>query len=136
GEVIRSNQGLYHQLLSTSGVTPSTMGLFVLSHTDLSSILSASNNIVRVVFRVKTNRRYDDEDYCELPSGHCFSGHVGAAIVDDVQYGFNALPNTVLGLFENASDINNSPGMPATAAWKSTGKPPGATYHTASLSGL
>ncbi len=86
---------------------------------------------VRVVFRVKTNRGSDDEDYGAAKA--FTSGTRGAAIIDNVsvtQGGGNLVTN---GDFEASNSIDNSTGVAATAAWKSTGKPPGVFVHVHSV---
>ncbi len=87
----------------------------------LADIISAGGGKVRIAFRVKTNRGTSDEDY--VASGHT-SYTRGAAIVDNV-----VANGTTIGDFESASDIDNNPAVAATAAWKSTGKPPGVYVH-------
>lgn len=91
----------------------------------------AAGSTVRVVFRVKTNRGNDDEDY-GAAAGFT-SGTRGAAIIDNVnitQGGGNLVD---FGDFENANSVDNSTGTPATLAWKSTGKPPGIYAHVHSV---
>jgi len=83
---------------------------------------------VRLVFRVKTNRGFDDEDaFVSLFS----SSTRGAAIVDDVVIQKNGTGGNLItnGDFESASSIDNATGVTATTAWKSTGKPPGVYAH-------
>jgi hypothetical protein len=75
---------------------------------------------VRIVFRVKTNRGWSDED-TGFNAGS--SGTKGAAIVDDVVANGWAVAN---GDFEAAGSINNA--AAADAAWHSTGKPVGEDY--------
>jgi hypothetical protein len=89
-----------------------------------------NNNKVRLVFRVKTNRGFDDQGTAYT------SNRRGAAVVDRVSYTLTGSPENTFGDFENASDINNDNGTPATAAWKSTGKPPQPLFHTHALSNL
>ena len=80
--------------------------------------LLARNNRIRLVFRVKTNRGNSDDEGIAYSSNRA-----GAAVVDEVQY--RITPNaafTSFGTFDSPSEINNNPGVPATQAWKSTGK--------------
>src|SRR5207249_6345148 len=128
------------QLVSTGGSngTPAApiLANITLTQAQVNAILDADGGSgnggrLRLVFRVKTNRGYDDENQGNAPAegtnnaaGGFSSLTRGAAIVDDVSVtggGATALANG----FESASDINNSTGVPATTAWKSTGKPPG-----------
>src|SRR5262245_16248511 len=84
---------------------------------------------VRIVFRVKTNRGFDDENQGNA-SAAFDSGTRGAAIVDNVMVNGWAAAD---GNFEAANAINNDPAVPATSAWKSTGKPPGLSFHVHSV---
>ncbi len=108
----------YYELLSTYGVGNGTPSFVIPA-----SVLDAMGGSVRVVFRVKTNRGWDDEDSY---NSTFTSGGSGAAIVDDisVQDGGNA--PAVTG-FELAGDIDNN--AAPTAAWRTTGKPPGVFFH-------
>jgi hypothetical protein len=135
-EVVKINTPgtTYKELLSVAGINgtpalPITVNTS-LTQTQANNILDADGGSgnggrIRIVFRVKTNRGFDDEN-----NGNCgfTSGTAGAAIIDDVSMsggGATALTNG----FESAGDVNNSTGVPATAAWKSTGKPPAAWFH-------
>src|SRR5262245_52772697 len=84
---------------------------------------------VRIVFRVHTNRGFDDENQGN-PSAAFDSGTRGAAIVDNVVV--NGWP-AANGDFEAADAINNDPAVDATTAWKSTGKPPAVYFHAHSV---
>jgi hypothetical protein len=83
--------------------------------------VGAGGGTVRLVFRVKTNRGSDDEDY---GAAAAFTSNTrGAAIVDNVtvtQGGGNLVAG---GDFEGSMN----------AAWKSTGKPPGVYVHVHSV---
>ncbi|HUO37172.1 MAG TPA: hypothetical protein VMU34_04680, partial [Mycobacterium sp.] len=118
-EVIAIDQP-YYELLSTWGVTAGTQNPTI---TIPASYMDALGSKARLVFRVKTNRGWDDED--EAVSTFS-SGGAGAAIVDqiDVKNGVTDLGTTG---FENASDIDNT--AAPTAAWRTTGKPPGVFFH-------
>ena len=89
--------------------------------------VSNPSHIVRLVFRVKTNYNYSDEDYgnaTTVANGFASYGR-GAALIDDVK-----MNGTVIGDFEPAGlDIDNSLAVAATAAWKSTGKPTALYVH-------
>jgi hypothetical protein len=88
----------------------------------------AGNGCLRLVFRVKTNRDFDDGDAAS--TGYT-SNTAGAAILDDV---------TVSGAggfsvgFEDAGDVDNV--APPTAAFHTTGKPPAAFWHVHDLATL
>jgi len=127
------------ELLSASGetgtmdaggtITPSLANLVVPSAVLSGRLgLGSAGGAVRLVFRIKTNRGFDDEDYALGLSGFT-SQTRGAAIVDDVSVTQGG-PNLVhFGDFESAASIDNRTTVPATAAWKSTGKPPGIYAH-------
>ena len=137
-EVLRIGTANHIQVLSAAGVNGSMAGdgtitpahaTVVLSGAALQakSIITGAGGTVRLVFRVKTNRGSDDEDYGAARSFN--SGTRGAAIIDNVtltQGGGNLVD---FGDFESASSIDNNTGTPATSAWKSTGKPPGIYAH-------
>lgn len=125
----------YRELLTLSGVTATQVANLNLPPNGIvQQILDAdgtgNGGTVRLVFRVKTNRGFDDED--SFRSGFS-SGTAGAAVVDAIVVNGWAAS---LGDFENPGDINNDPAVPATSAWKSTGKPPGANFHLHDLSSL
>ncbi len=136
-EVLKINApGLtYREVLSVAGVNGTTAAPAHFSQSFNQAVINpildadgvaGDGGKVRLVFRVKTNRGFDDENY-----GNSFfsSGTAGAAILDDV-----AVNGATIGDFESAgSGIDNDPTVPATAAWKSTGKPPGAYFHAHSL---
>ena len=129
----------YRELLSTAGVNPAgadsgaNNSYVTLTRTISSSTLSSmltKNNKIRLVFRVKTNRGFDDE-------GTAYSSNDrGAVVVDAVTYQIGAGPVVSFGDFENASDINNATNVSAVTAWKSTGKPPSIYMHTHLFSDL
>jgi len=83
---------------------------------------------VRLVFRVKTNRGFDDENGGGTAAFN--SGTRGAAIVDNVVVNSWAAAE---GDFEATNAINNDTAVDATNAWKSTGKPPAAYFHAHSV---
>ncbi len=88
-----------------------------------------AGGIVRLVFRVKTNRGFDDEGTAYSSLGR------GAAIVDNISLtgGISSLTSG----FDAPSEINNvvEPGGAALTSWKSTGKPPAVYMHTHPLDG-
>lgn len=110
------------QLVSLSGTASGTASIS-LTNAQIQPILDAQpgpGGKVRIVFRVKTNRGWSDED-------NGFNGGSslgkGAAIVDDVVANGWAASN---GDFEAVGSIDNSVG--ADLAWRSTGKPVGEDY--------
>jgi hypothetical protein len=133
GSPISNPQPLYYrELLSVGGNWPagsdSVSGSsyvdtsFVIPNAVLTPLLQ-KNNKIRLVFRVKTNRGFDDQ-------GTSYSSNQrGAAVIDRVSYQLTGNPAVTFGDFENAADINNDPNVSAVAAWKSTGKPPGILHH-------
>jgi hypothetical protein len=122
----------YRELLSVAGNWPvgadSALGgsyvdtTFTITSAALAPLLR--NNRARLVFRVKTNRGFDDQGLAYT------SNQRGAAVVDRVSYRIGAGSEVVFGDFENASDIENATNVSAVDAWKSTGKPPGIFHHT------
>jgi hypothetical protein len=123
----------YKELLSVAGNWPtsaesvSTTAYVDTSFTIPNSALApmlTKNNLLRLVFRVKTNRGFDDQGTAYT------SNQRGAAVIDRVSYQLGANPAVTIGDFENASDIDNDPNASAVSAWKSTGKPPGIFHHT------
>jgi hypothetical protein len=135
-EVLRVNeqissgmQAMYVELLSVADTVPATAKSVLIRAAKVRR-LAAGGGRLRLVFRVKTNRGYDDEYHL---SGE--SGSSGAAVVDDVTYRIGTGATVMLGDFENAGAINNADGSPL-ASWKSTGKPPGLLFHPHDLASL
>jgi hypothetical protein len=148
GELIRASEAGKHWEVYTSYgnqpaiAAPADSNLFAtitanrnVTYGDLMAAAQASNgnNKIRLVFRVKTNRGFDDNDGSN--AGAYTSGYQGAAQLDDVAIDLGSGPVS-LGGFENASDIDNNPATPATSAWKTSSKPPAAHFHVHQLSGL
>jgi hypothetical protein len=125
------------EIVSTAGINapaPVSCNVGALYPTELQAIKDADGSTgdggtVRIVFRVKTNRGFDDEN-AGNPSSSFNSGTRGAAIVDNVVVNSWAAAN---GNFEAADAINNDTGVAADAAWKSTGKPPAIYFHVHSV---
>ena len=120
-----------HLPSSESVVVSDGVGALGIYETELNAILDAdgvdgNGGTVRLVFRVKTNRNSDDE------IGYS-SGTKGAAIVDNVLWTGGSAAD---GDFESATSINNRTDVAATAAWKSTGKPPSVFFHVDQLATL
>ncbi|HEY3216373.1 MAG TPA: FlgD immunoglobulin-like domain containing protein [Candidatus Eisenbacteria bacterium] len=80
-----------------------------------------TKHVVRLVFRVKTNRGFDDENSGN--AGGYSSGGNGAALVTSVTIGGVAIANPLTA----AGDIDNT--QTAFDRWRSTGKPPGVFAH-------
>jgi hypothetical protein len=92
--------------------------------------VNGNGGVVRLVFRVKTNRGFDDENGGN-PGAAYNSGTQGAAIVDNVSWTGSSAAD---GNFEATNAINNTISAPATTTWKSTGKPPAVYFHREHLS--
>ena len=93
---------------------------------------------LRYVFRVHTNLGFDDENTLISNSTSYNSGYQGAVQLDDVQVDTGSGFATI-GDFEGtdpAKDIDNSGGVTAANAWKSTGKPPAMYFHVHDLADL
>ncbi|HKQ59537.1 MAG TPA: FlgD immunoglobulin-like domain containing protein [Candidatus Eisenbacteria bacterium] len=138
-EVLRCTNGdaHYKELVSYAGIhTPTAVSVDVgaLYPTVLQDIKDADGStgnggIVRLVFRVKTNRGFDDENGGN-PAAGFDSGTRGAAIVDNVIV--NGWP-AGQGDFEATDAINNDTAVLPLNAWKSTGKPPAVYFHLHSV---
>jgi len=134
-ETIQAVDGYYVQLLSVAGINGSGGGgsaipaSFTVPNSALTDILANGNNKVRLVFRVKTNRGYDDDHIF----GEAYSsGKNGAAQVDDVTYSHTGGSSPAgWGDFEAAGSIDNT--ADALDAWRSTGKPPFASGHVENI---
>lgn len=137
-EVLRVNEpGVpYVELLSRAGDTPldtlagDTAFAATLSNGVIQPILDAQpgpGGIVRLVFRVKTNSLTSDQTGGATYS----SASRGAAILDEV-----AVNSAVIGAFESPDDVDDRASVPATSAWKSTGKPPATYWHAEALSAI
>jgi len=142
GELIRANEASGHyEVYTTWGNRPpiasaadSNLSLDVCAMRNVTygTLQSTWGNKVRLVFRVKTNRGFDDQDGSVAAYN---SGRQGAAQLDSVSVDLGA-GSVLIGDFENQSDINNDAGCPATAAWKTSSKPPAIAFHTHELSDL
>jgi hypothetical protein len=132
-EVVRANEtGLYMEIHSDTGLVLPTTKTVTIPNTTLAPMLTASQGRVRLVFRVKTNRGFDDQGTAYSSAG------AGAAVVDNVSYQMVGGPASPAGWgdFESEGSINNAVSTPATEAWKATGKPPGHYAHVAELATL
>jgi hypothetical protein len=138
-EVVQSVDGLYKEIFAASGSNAATPVNVEIPNADLTDMLAASSGKLRLVFRVKTNRTWDDEHSVYTTGGLPGSGGKGAAQVDAVSYSFGAGPASAAGWgnFEDGGDlIDNDLGVDALNAWKSTGKPPQNYIHAEALSAL
>lgn len=118
-------------ILSVAGNNSVTGATQTISAANLAPYRDGSGR-VRVCFRVKTNRGFDDTG-----TGYT-SGGAGAAWVDNVVLDHSGAGGAeVSSAFSAASEINNTPevGGYAINSWKSTGKPPGILAHTHPLDG-
>jgi FlgD Ig-like domain len=146
GEVIRGNEGFYTQILSRGGTIGATAFSATVSAAELDRITTSPSagvsNVVRLVFRVKTNQTFSDESVNNAGSS---SNGAGAAVVDNVTVQKDAGAVTAIGGFESVSEINNSmnfgpygnrshPNHPINT-WKSTGKPTKVYGHVHPLAG-
>lgn len=123
-EVIDVNSGApYRQLFGAAGNNAAQTVTVGFLAQDLGGATTA-----RLVFRLKTNRGFDDE--AGSISGAYSSGGRGAVQLDDVELdtgsGFALIPG---GDFELQSDIDNDTAVSASTKWKSTGKPPAVYTH-------
>jgi hypothetical protein len=135
-EVLRIFEGgsvPYYRIFAAAGNNPTdtlaatpSSGTLVVPAASVDLIRNAPGNtdhIVRLVFRVKTNRGFADDD------GLFDSATRGAAIVDDV-----VVNGVTIGDFEQPEEggvnaIDNRTGAGAFNVWKSTGKPPSIWFH-------
>lgn len=125
----------YHQIMTTLGrdsVYRSTAKSVSLANTVIQPMLDArgvgGGGVIRVVFRVKTNQSFSDE---QNTGGSFVSTNQGAAIIDDVVIG--ALTTD----FDHAGEINNTVEANGAAllAWHATGKSPKLMAHTHPIQG-
>ncbi|HKQ59536.1 MAG TPA: FlgD immunoglobulin-like domain containing protein [Candidatus Eisenbacteria bacterium] len=138
-EVLRCVSGDQHykELASYAGIhnpTAISVNVGALYPSVLQDIKDADGStgdggVVRLVFRVKTNRGFDDENGGN-PAASFDSGTRGAAIVDNIVV--NGWP-AAHGDFEAADAINNDTAVLPVDAWKSTGKPPAVYFHAHSV---
>ena len=88
------------------------------------------------MFRIKTNKVFDDD--FDGSQDIYNSAYLGAAQVDDVQIDGDGAGYQTIGTFESGDptrdNIDNS--QPASAAWRSTGKPPGVFEHVADVNAI
>lgn len=140
-EIIRVNEAanLWKQIDRDTGTVALASKSVVIPNAVLAPILAASGNKVRLVFRVHTNRGFDDQ-------GTAYNSlNQGAAVLDDVTYsvsggGGGASP-AGWGTFENGTGsgegrIDNAVATDPLNAWKSTGKPPSQYPHAHALASL
>jgi hypothetical protein len=121
GELVRANEpGRYLELFSTAGNNDLTV-----TRSIPFAALQGWGLKIRLVFRVKTNHGFDDQDSGE--SGYS-SGGAGAAQVDDVTINLGS-GAVLIGDFEASGSIDNSSQTNPLDVWKSTGKPPGIYFH-------
>jgi hypothetical protein len=132
-EVIRSNEaGLWKQIDRDTGSVALATKSVTIPNSILAPMLAASGGKVRLVFRVHTNRGFDDQGTAYTSAG------AGAAVLDNVTYQMVGGPASPGGWgdFESATSINNATAVDPANAWKSTGKPAQAYAHAHALSDL
>jgi hypothetical protein len=112
----------YKEILSTAGITNVSGGVTFPVAVGASMI---SGGKTRLVFRIKTNRGFDDEDN---GANGFSSGTAGAAIIDDVVVSGTGVTGFTVG-FESAGDIDNN----SATAFHSTGKPVGNWAHVENI---
>ena len=134
---------VYKELVSVSGgdslaaatsysdVIPAA---FINQIIDADAGTGAGTGRMRLVFRVKTNRLFDDTN---APASFS-SGTRGAALVDNVTFNGVTIGNFELNEGTTGSSnanaaVNNSTSVNALQNWKSTGKPPEVYWHVAQL---
>ncbi|MGH3055602.1 MAG: hypothetical protein ACRDL7_11560, partial [Gaiellaceae bacterium] len=100
--------------------------------------LAAHSGKVRVVFRVHTNRGFDDENILVSTPANYNSDYMGAVEVDNVTLRRGTGGAVTLGNFDGTGPLtfNNDPTVAALNAWKSTGKPPAVFAHVVNLNTL
>ncbi len=137
-EVLRIFDGSpYYCLMSVAGNVPADTAdatptaALTLPAAGVDAIRAVSGGAVRIVFRVKTNRGFSDDD----GGGGFSSATRGAAMIDNVIVNGNNI-----GDFEGAEQsgvnaIDNRPGASPLNNWKSTGKPPSIHFHLGNLEG-
>ncbi len=120
-----------HQPADTLSATPSASVTIPGSYVD--AIRTATGNtggVVRLVFRVKTNRGFDDMGTAYNSLGR------GAVQIDDVTANGNMIGDFELAEQGGAGSIDNRTTASPTLNWKSTGKPPAIYFHPAALADL
>ena len=141
----------YKEVLSTSGqdsAYKSSARVLTVANAVLQPMLAAQHaadggGVIRVVFRVKTNKDYADETGT---GGTVRSYGYGAVRIDDASITGAASP--VSSGFETPAEIDNTiegpnslaPGPAVTGgyalgSWKATGKPPKMVFHTHPVAG-
>jgi hypothetical protein len=138
-EVLRIFDAPYYEIFSTFGhqpadtlsATPSASVTIPGSYVDaLRNAAGNTGNKVRLVFRVKTNRGFDDMGAAYSSLGR------GAVQIDDV-----VVNASNIGDFEGSEQggvntIDNRTGASPLTNWKSTGKPPAILFHPRALADL
>jgi len=109
----------------TADVTPTAN--LTLPAANVDAIKAVSGGPVRLVFRVKTNRGFADDD------GGFISFSRGAALLDDVTVNGNNIGDFELAEQGGVNAIDNRPGASPLNNWKSTGKPPSVHFHLGNL---
>jgi len=126
------------QLLHVAGNTNTSFAVTGESMAAFYAAQSGTNRYVRVVFRSKTNRGFDD--LSASTAGAFWSGGKGAVMIDDVAIAGTGVSGGTVGTsgFNSATDIDNSVStddLVLNGKWRATGKPPAVFFHTHPLSG-
>jgi hypothetical protein len=128
-EILNKDKRLW--VFSATDANAAQTKSIVISNTQVNALKSSGDRL-RIVFRVHTNRGFDDEGTAYNSAGK------GAAQLDNVAVNLGAGAVTI-GDFEGtttANDIDNSSSFTAEQAWKSTGKPPAIFFHAHDLATL
>jgi len=95
-------------------------------------LLAGHTGKVRLVFRVHTNRGFDDENIVVSSPANYNSNYAGAVELDNVK-----INTVVVGDFSTAGlTIDNTPTVSSLNAWKTTGKPPANFIHVVDVNTL
>jgi len=136
GKVLYKELASYAGLNAPTAVSVDVKTLYPTLYNDVMAFDGGGNGgKFRLVFRVKTNRGFDDQNTGN-PSSSFDSDGNGAAILDNVVVNGWAAAE---GNFENETGtgaINNDTAVDPLNAWKSTGKPPAVYFHIHPLSTL
>lgn len=138
-EVLRIFDGApYYNIFSIAGnnpadtlaATPTASIVVPASRVDaIRNAAGNTGNVLRIVFRVKTNRGFSDDD----GGGGFNSATRGAAIVDDVTVNGSNIGDFELAEQGGVNAIDNRVGASPLNNWKSTGKPPSIYFHLGNL---
>ena len=131
-EILNKNNRLW--LAGYAGTTLTDQHASLAFTAAKAKILANHTGKVRLVFRVHTNRGFDDENIIVSSPANYNSSYMGAVQVDNVKEN----TTTLIGDFDSggALNFNNEPTVSASDAWKSTGKPPANFMHVVDVNTL